>query len=273
MLNEPSKLANVSPIRYAQWALDNLAAEISPHLQLLRQSENLTPEELFSAHSALMNVYGTQAQIHNLAELFGDDDRVSSVKYCSYNAQQFIQTIKTHVERAIDCNNIYINSDISSEIKTVILDARRTSLILYNLISNAIIHSKPKEKHITIKLSMQDDNLVILVTDNGNGIPMTKRKNLFSAFENGILPASIAETGGGYNLSGLGLSVAQKAARDMKGELRYVPSRDLTKFEFYIPQTGSDRINVSETIMFIPDIELINRCFATVKLLSVAEKV
>ncbi len=271
MLNEPNKTPNISPIRYAQWAFDNLSTEITPHLQLLRQSKNLTPEELRAAHKSLMNIYGTQAQMHNLAELFGEDDSISALKYCSYNAKQFIETIVRQIEKSIHSDKIHIHPSFGDGCNTVILDARRTSLILYNLISNSIIHTKSKEKIITIKLRMQGDNLIISVIDNGNGIPITKRKTLFSAFEEGILPSSLSKTGGGYMLSGLGLSVSQKAATDMRGQIRYVPSREHTEFEVSIPQTGLDRMYVSETIIFIPDIELITRCLATAKLCLEAE--
>ncbi len=267
-MNEPNKIPNISPVRYAQWAFDNLATEVAPHLQILRQSENLTPEELNSAHKSLMGIYATQAQIHNLAELFGDNDRVSALKYCSYNAKQFVDAIKNQIERTVASDKITIFTEIEKDVKTVILDARRTSLILYNLISNAIIHSKPKEKRIRIKLSVRDDKLFISVIDNGNGISLAKRKNLFSAFENGYLPSFLSQTGGGFTLSGLGLSVSQKAAMDMKGQLSYVPSREQTEFEFYIPQTGADRMNVSETIIFVPDMELMTRCLAGAMLLE-----
>jgi len=80
------------------------------------------------------------------------------------------------------------------------LDGALIENVLHNLISNAIQYT-PENTVIEIKASNQNDNLIIIISDNGNGFPDSEIKFVFDKFYR--LPNT--KSGG----TGLGLSISK----------------------------------------------------------------
>ncbi len=87
-------------------------------------------------------------------------------------------------------------------------DAEKLQLITSNLISNAVKFSSPGQV-IEVRVSMNEDKLVIRVKDHGTGISQENQKIIFDRFRR--LDSGINSLNGGH---GLGLSV-NKALLDM----------------------------------------------------------
>jgi len=92
--------------------------------------------------------------------------------------------------------------------------------VVLNLLSNAkyaVDEKKNQEdggnfqKMITIRSSIQDENAVVSIEDNGIGIPDKIRDNIFDPF----FTTKKAEVG-----TGLGLSIIYGIIQDMKGEIK-----------------------------------------------------
>ena len=81
---------------------------------------------------------------------------------------------------------------------------------LTNLISN----SKRYGKNLDVKLLQNKNSVIIMVDDDGPGIPIESRKDVFKAFFR-VEPSRNPETGG----TGLGLTIARDIARSHGGEL------------------------------------------------------
>jgi two-component system osmolarity sensor histidine kinase EnvZ len=81
---------------------------------------------------------------------------------------------------------------------------------LTNLISN----SKRYGKKLDVKLLQNKNSIIIMVDDDGPGIPIESREDVFKAFFRGE-PSRNPETGG----TGLGLTIARDIARSHGGEL------------------------------------------------------
>jgi PAS domain S-box-containing protein len=118
----------------------------------------------------------------------------------------------------------------------VVADQRRTVQVLVNLLSNAIKHS-PENGLIQINHSIIDGTLRIEVTDQGGGIPMDQRKNLFRRFAHLEATNERARQG-----AGLGLSVVKAIIEAQHGEVGIM---DLpaggTSFWFTLPIAGMDQ--------------------------------
>lgn len=118
----------------------------------------------------------------------------------------------------------------------VMADQRRTVQVLVNLLSNAIKHS-PEHGLIQINHSITDGTLRIEVTDEGGGVPLDQRKNLFRRFAHLEATHERARQG-----AGLGLSVVKAIIEAQHGE---VGIRDLpgagTSFWFTLPIAGLDQ--------------------------------
>ncbi len=262
LLKTNEKSFKVTPVRMVQWAVDNMVSRTSVPLQSLMYAKNLLPEQLDSLYVVHLNHMNTYSKVRNIAELYSEDDDVSSLKYASYNLAHFLDSVTKHIIKLTGEHGVDIVSCCDSRIKSATFDLRRTSLILYNLISNSIMHNRVKNKLITISAFIRDDNLVISVKDNGRSISAEKRKNLFSAFENkpSLKATDLSEVG--LSIGGLGLSVCRKAAREMCGDVVYIPSKERgNEFELIIPQTGrADAFG--ETILAEPDLDELTLCLS-----------
>lgn len=240
----------ISPVRISQWIVDKLIADTYSPMQYLLHGENYSPEQLEYLHKIRLLQLSTQAKVRNIAELYGEEDDISSLRLAVYNPKEYLSALINQIISLINNRKVEIILNWDDNCKGVVLDARRTNIIIYNLISNAVIHSKNATKLITVNAFMRGDDFVISVSDNGRKISVAKQKKLFSAFEHSLTvktPKMIDP----LCLSGLGLSVCRKAARDMDGDVVFVPSSKFNIFELSIPQRRKIGM-FYETTVFVP---------------------
>lgn len=107
----------------------------------------------------------------------------------------------------------------------------RITLIIENLISNAIKYQNPEQKlpyiKITTRKSEQND-FIFEVEDNGLGIPQEKRANIFAMFQRFHPKTSFG--------SGLGLYMIKKSADILGGTVNYQARPEGSLFRLTIPQ-------------------------------------
>ncbi|MGB7605970.1 MAG: HAMP domain-containing sensor histidine kinase, partial [Lutisporaceae bacterium] len=75
--------------------------------------------------------------------------------------------------------NIYFKADQKE--KVIALDEEKYERILLNLLSNAIKFT-PKDKSITVEITSKSEKVIVLVKDEGIGIPDEKRELIFERF-------------------------------------------------------------------------------------------
>lgn len=113
--------------------------------------------------------------------------------------------------------------DPSLEIK---IDPIQLTQVLFNLLINAIYHS-PKDSVITIKVSNDDQNVFLKITDQGRGIPAENKSRIFEPF------FTTKPLGDG---SGLGLSVVHGIIKSHQGEIEALDNHPQgTIFKIRIP--------------------------------------
>lgn len=246
---------SVTPLRMAQWTVDKMIAKTSVRLQAMLYSQNLSPEEFEHLCLIRMIEQSAYSKVRNITELYGDADEVSAPRFASYNVSHYLNSVTSHILKLTEGDNIEIIVSCDSGCKNAVFDLRRVGIVLYNLISNSIIHNKYKHKVISIRGFLRDNDFVISITDNGRGISPSIRRTMFSAYENKPDPRSASIIDSGLVLGGLGLSVCRKVAKDMDGDVFYVPTKGSgTTFELVIPQ--NNRLNLlGEAIIANPDFE------------------
>jgi two-component system sensor histidine kinase KdpD len=115
----------------------------------------------------------------------------------------------------------------------VLADQRRTVQVLVNLLSNAIKHS-PENGAIEIRHTVREGNVCVEVMDEGGGIPLDQRQDLFRRFAHLETTNERARQG-----AGLGLSVVKAIIEAQHGE---VGITDLpqggSSFWFTLPLAG-----------------------------------
>ncbi len=241
--------------------IDSMLEKNTPLFHILMYAKNLDPEQLLYIYKIKLNSYKAYTSAHNLMLLQDEDDEISSVNMASYNAEYFLKGVVRQTLKLFNANDINITLNCKSGCRSVLFDLRRTSLILFNLISNSAIHTNKKQKNILITTEKHGSDFVITFSDDGQGIPKNKIDSLFESYKIKPDKTRLIETGGMY-ISGLGLAVSRKVARDMQGELSYIPTKTGAKFELVIPQLKHhDRI--SETIEKAPDLEFAEKYLAS----------
>ena len=95
------------------------------------------------------------------------------------------------------------------------IDEGLMEVVVYGLLSNAMRHTPPGAE-IRIGVEYDDDRLHVVVSDNGRGIPVENRQQVFEKFYR--LPQS--GTGG----TGLGLSIVRGIVEAHQGEIRVTDS-------------------------------------------------
>ena len=103
-----------------------------------------------------------------------------------------------------------INIQVKQEIPLCGLDKGMMEQVLYNLLNNAAIHTKP-ESRIDIVAGFHADLLQIIIEDNDKGFSNVDRKDLFHKFSR--------EKNAAVNGSGLGLSIVKGFTEALGGSV------------------------------------------------------
>ena len=109
-----------------------------------------------------------------------------------------------------------------------LLDSDALAQILGNLLSNVEKYVPGGE--VKIVSTLVGETLIVTVTDEGPGIPVTAAERIFRPFER--LGSRVNEGASG---TGLGLAIARDLASGMGGSLRLVPSARGASFELRLP--------------------------------------
>jgi len=125
----------------------------------------------------------------------------------------------------------------STESVFVMADHRRTVQALVNLLSNAVKHS-PENGRIQINQSIVDKKLRVEINDEGSGVPVGQRSNLFRRFSHLDSSNERARQG-----AGLGLSVVKEIVEAQQGEVGITDHTEGgTSFWFTLPlANGGDQ--------------------------------
>jgi len=137
-----------------------------------------------------------------------------------------------------------VDLQLSSDLIDVEVNAAAVELCLTNYLSNAIKYADPSEAHSWAVISARREvgpgnaaEVVVRVTDNGIGVPMEKRDQLFERFYRAH--DTVTEVEG----TGLGLSIVRDTARSQGGRAwAEFPERG-SEFAFSFPdrRRGADQ--------------------------------
>ncbi|WP_207531772.1 two-component regulator propeller domain-containing protein [Desertivirga arenae] len=114
----------------------------------------------------------------------------------------------------------------------VFADREKIEIVLFNLISNAIKYT-PVKGRVIVELMVLDEEVEILVTDSGSGIPEYVGERLFEKFYR-MDQTDRSERRSGF---GIGLSISKKIAGMQGGNLTYKSEQGKgTVFSYTVPK-------------------------------------
>ncbi|MDK2951597.1 MAG: hypothetical protein PWQ77_1262 [Kosmotogales bacterium] len=178
---------------------------------LLNQEKNVEKRKYISL--IYQNGEGLLSLINDILDLSKIEAGKFEINYEPYNPKNLIQELIETYSQLARIKNIKLISKISNDIpESIIGDKFRVRQILTNLISNSL---KFTEKgYISINCEYVDEKIIYSVIDTGYGIKNENLEKIFEAFtqEDGTTSRKFGGTG-------LGLTISQKLANLMSGEI------------------------------------------------------
>ena len=133
--------------------------------------------------------------------------------FTSVNVYQYIDDCIEELQFHLLEKNITINhSSIYTNPLYVIADVQQIKRVFINVIENAVKYMDKENGKISIVIKQDANNVIIQVSDNGQGIPSEALPHIFDRFYR-VDPARNIVAGG----SGLGLSIAKKIIEEHGG--------------------------------------------------------
>jgi len=147
--------------------------------------------------------------------------------------QSFVQDIINNQKPLLEQNNATVHLEVSPADLTVKADCFHLANVIINLIDNAIKYNDKTIPLIDIQISRQGDDVMILVTDNGKGIPSEYTDKIFDKFFR--VPAGDLHEVKGY---GLGLSYVKAIVTLHNGSIMANSQQGVgSTFIISLPQT------------------------------------
>ena len=117
----------------------------------------------------------------------------------------------TQMKEILRSRGILLSIDEALWTQEICLDVGKTTQILRNLLNNAL---KYRKRHVELEIDKKDDHLIIMVKDDGEGIPSAYHEKIFESYfqmdtSNGSLVRG----------HGLGLAGVMVLIEDMGGKL------------------------------------------------------
>jgi PAS domain S-box-containing protein len=189
------------------------ALEASSEL-LLDNVHSLSQGELEELLVSLnLGIINLQTLIDNLIEAASIEAGRFKVSLRSVSFDTILKDALKIILPLAEKYSLKLNSQPIQEPIFVMADQRRTVQALVNLLSNAVKHS-PENGFIQIKHNIIDKQLRVEVIDEGSGVPLGQRSNLFRRFAHLDTTNERARQG-----AGLGLSVVKEIVEAQQGQV------------------------------------------------------
>lgn len=146
--------------------------------------------------------------VNRILQLGRLEDRDVKAEFRDEDVVSVINDFIKNTPHLFDEGRVVFDSSLESYFMQI--DFGLFEMLLMNLVTNAFIYNKSREKIVTIKLEVIGKNLVMDIIDNGIGLDKTELKKIFRKFY------QVGKTTKG---SGLGLYIVQSIARLHKAEI------------------------------------------------------
>ena len=211
-------------------------------LGLSRDLPNKSPDEL------KQNAYAIEQQGNNLLTLINQLLDISKIKSKMGNPDWRNGNITTYVSMLVDTYRNYAcskNIDLQLFVKepvTMDFVPDYINKVFNNLLSNAFKFT-PEHGKITVAMWHEDSNLLIEVSDTGEGMDKETANNVFNPFYQGVTDSMNISTG-------IGLALVKQVIDSLNGKIN-VRSREGygTTFHIEIPITNECNVKLNEQPM------------------------
>lgn len=152
--------------------------------------------------SGLRNTSRLLFLINELLELSRFESGHTELKRACIDLRMLVKNVASNFESS-ERQRIFI--DAPSESLPLAVDVRRMVKVVYNLLANAFKFSDPQLGTVWVRLTSQEDNVILEIEDNGIGIPEDQIDHIFGRFYQ--VEGHLSRR---YEGSGIGLALAKE---------------------------------------------------------------
>ncbi len=194
-------------------------------IMIMQSSGKLSSDFLNQRLDKMLNTSDRIAKI--VKGLMSFSENTAQEQFTPIYLKQLIDQVVDFTSERFKTNNIELKfSNITDEIMFECKPSQISQVIL-NLLHNAFDAVQGKENAwVEIGSTIEDDKLVLLITDSGNGIPPEVAAKIMQP----LFSTKDPDKG-----TGLGLSVSLGVIKDHGGHLEYVPESKNTQFKITLP--------------------------------------
>nr|WP_243187402.1 HAMP domain-containing sensor histidine kinase [Clostridium celatum] len=168
--------------------------------------------------------------IQNMIDINKIDCGAIKPKFGNYNLVSLVEEVTMSVLSSVEVKNIYITFDTDEEEMIAKCDPYMIERIILNLLSNAIKFSK-ENGFIHVRMKQKDGYILVIISDNGIGIPNNMKENIFNKFIQVDRTFKRKNEG-----SGIGLSLVKSLVDVHNGYIEVESMEDVgSEFKIYIP--------------------------------------
>lgn len=186
-------------------------------LDVLLNAPDLTPGNREVAEQAVEIADDLIEIFHALLRIAQIEAGQRSVRFAATPLAPILARIEDAYGPVAEENDQTLVFDIEDQDAMVLGDQHLLTQMIANLVENALRHS-PSGTRIEVKLSLDDDRVLLQISDNGPGIPAEERDRVFHRFYR--LEKSRTTPG-----NGLGLSMVRAIAELHKAALSLTENR------------------------------------------------
>lgn len=187
---------------------------------ILRGSlEDYTPEQLHIQQIMHSGVDRMVAVLDNAIQLGAQNKNKIVPHFEQVNVQEVIDDVLQVIAPLAEIHELTLTKEIKSELPIITADRQHLTRILQNLLENACQFTPPGG-YVSVRAWVQHERagntllpeLILMVADNGIGIPNTESKRIFEPF---YQISGVLESGG----MGMGLTVVKELVEMHKGRV------------------------------------------------------
>ncbi|MNW50737.1 Alkaline phosphatase synthesis sensor protein PhoR [compost metagenome] len=189
------------------------------------------PEETISRQAKWLHYIKSETErmsklTRDLLYLTEMDDAKATVLFSRFDLNEAVESVLLTMEAVIFEKELVLNYDIEPEL-TAYGNPEQIKQVIMILLDNAVKYANPNGE-ITLSLKKTHNEMILAVTNTGEGIPPEHLPRIFDRFYR--TDASRARKQGGY---GLGLAIAKSIVEQHKGRI-YAKSTLGQSTTFYV---------------------------------------
>lgn len=204
-------------------------------MKVLADSLNMNPEATLEQYREFMEDISEEidrenAIITDLLSLVSMDKDVSDLHIEITNINELVDLVVKRLKPIAELKNVELRSESFKTVEAEI-DPTKITLVISNIVENAIKYNKPEGGWVSISLNGDNKYFYLTISDSGIGIPEDSLERIFDRFYR--VDKSHSRAIGG---TGLGLAITKSAINLHKGAIRVSSTENEgTTFSIRIP--------------------------------------